>query len=185
MLAFMAFGCGSPTANLEITAPSGAIVGTPFTVTVTAMVNGRRDTAYNSPIHFSSSDSSAVLPPDYGFTAADAGSHTFTNGVTLMSVGNQTVKATDVFAASLSATANVTVSDATANKHFNVCSPSTMRTASSIFNTELFTSHSSEMVAQDVSGPGPARDLCITDLIHNLRPPASPLVRSFPCITDP
>ena len=112
MLAFLAFGCGSPTANLEIIAPSGAIAGMPFTITVTAMVNGRRDTAYNSPIHFSSSDSAAVLPFNYGFTAADEGSHTFT--IALKSPGNQSVKATDVFAATLTATANITVSAATA-----------------------------------------------------------------------
>ena len=143
--AFMAFGCGSPTAHLEITAPSGAIAGTPFTVTVTAMVNGRRDTAFNSPIHFSSSDSAAVLPLDYGFTAADAGSHTFT--IALMSVGNQSVKATDFFAASLSATASVTVSAATADNHFNVCSPSTV-TASSTFSMDGVKSPSSEIVAQ-------------------------------------
>ena len=111
-----AFGCGSPVANLEITAPSSATVGTPFTVTITVMVGGRRDTIFNSPIHFMSSDSGAVLPADYAFTATDAGSHTFTNGVTLMTAGSQNIKATDPNAPSITASANVTVTAATANR---------------------------------------------------------------------
>jgi hypothetical protein len=116
MAGLVAFGCGSPVANLEITVLSSATVGSPFTVTVTAMVDGRRDTIFNSPIHFSSSDSAAVLPADYAFTAADAGSHTFVNGVTLMTAGSQTIKATDIIAPSITATANVTVT-VTARDH--------------------------------------------------------------------
>jgi hypothetical protein len=111
-----AFGCGSPVANLEISAPSSAVAGSPFTVTVTAMVDGRRDTIFNSPIHFTSSDSAAVLPADYAFTAADAGSHTYTNGVTLMTAGSQTIKATDPNASSITATANVTVTAAATDR---------------------------------------------------------------------
>jgi hypothetical protein len=105
----VAFGCSSPTANLEISAPSNAVVGSPFSVTVTAMVDGRKNTIFSSPIHFSSSDSAAVLPADYAFTAADAGSHIFTNGVTLMTAGSQNITVTDNIAPSLNATANVTV----------------------------------------------------------------------------
>ncbi len=105
----VAFGCGSPPATLEISAPSSAIAGSPFTVTVTAMVDGSQDRIFNSPIHFTSTDSTAVLPADYVFTAADAGSHTFTNGVTLMTAGNQSIKATDTVASSITATATVNV----------------------------------------------------------------------------
>jgi hypothetical protein len=36
-----------------------------------------------------------VLPPAYTFTAADAGVHTFPKGVTLFTVGTQTLTATD------------------------------------------------------------------------------------------
>ena len=113
MALLVAFGCGSPVANLEISAPSSGMTGSPLTVTVIAMVDGRRDTIFNSPVHFTSSDNAAVLPSDYAFTAADAGSHTFTNAVTLMTVGNQTVTATDPNAPSITATANVTVTAAT------------------------------------------------------------------------
>jgi hypothetical protein len=60
-------------------------------VTVTATINGKPDTIINSPVHFTSSDPAALLPSDYLFTRADAGSHTFTNGFTLMTQGNQTI----------------------------------------------------------------------------------------------
>ena len=112
---FIAFGCSSTTANLEISAPSTVVAGAPFSVTVTAMAAGRTDTIFNSPVHFSSSDSAAILPPDYAFTAADAGSHTF-NGITLMTAGSQSIKVTDNIARSLNATAKVMVTAATAER---------------------------------------------------------------------
>jgi hypothetical protein len=107
---WMALGCSGPVANLVVTAPDSVVAGSPFTVTVSAKVNGRPDAIFNSVIHFTSSDPTAVLPPDYAYTEADAGSHTFTNGVTLMTVGSQSVKATDTATSFLTATADVTVS---------------------------------------------------------------------------
>jgi hypothetical protein len=103
------FGCGT-YATLEISAPPGAISGSAFSITVTAMVGENRDTIINSPIKFTSSDPAAVLPPLYYFNANDAGSHTFTNGVTLMTVGNQSITATVIGAAGLTGSAKVTVS---------------------------------------------------------------------------
>jgi hypothetical protein len=78
------------------------------------MVGGSRDTIINTGIYFTSSDRSAVLPADYYFTAADAGSHTFTNGVTLMTAGSQRITATGIGVPGLNGTANVTVSLTTA-----------------------------------------------------------------------
>jgi len=112
MAALVACSCASPVAILQISAPSSVVAGSPFTVTVTALASGRRDTIFNSPIHFTSSDSAAVLPPDYAFTAADAGSHTYTNAVTLMTVGSQSITATDPNAHTITASANVTVTAA-------------------------------------------------------------------------
>jgi hypothetical protein len=78
--------------HYSVDAPSSVAPGVAFGVTVTA-----RD-AFNNPVpgftgrvHFTSSDGSAVLPGDYIFTAADQGVHTFPNGVTLSTLGNQTV----------------------------------------------------------------------------------------------
>jgi len=112
MAAFMTSSCGTQHATLYITAPSTAVASTPFTVTVTAMIGNAPDRVINSPILFTSSDKAAVLPPFYGFTPSDAGSHTFTNGITLMTPGNQSITATIKDASALTATANVTVTAA-------------------------------------------------------------------------
>jgi hypothetical protein len=103
-------GCGNGHATLDFIAPSTAKAGTPFTVTVNVVYKGKPDTVINSHIHFTSSDPAAVLPSDYYFTPADAGSHTWTNGFTLMTPGNQTISATIFDATGINGTANVTVS---------------------------------------------------------------------------
>lgn len=127
----LTFGCATPTASLQISAPSSTVAGSPFTITVTAVVGGSRDKIFNSIIHFTSSDVAAVLPPDYRFTTADAGSHTFGNGITLMTAGNQSIMATDTVASSISTTANVTVSAAAAAQYLgcpDVTAPETVGT---------------------------------------------------------
>jgi hypothetical protein len=106
----MTLGCGTTHATLNIVAPSTATAGTPFTVTVIVLYQGRPDTAINSAIHFTSSDSSAIVPGDYYFTSADAGSHTWTNGVTLKTPGSQTIGASIIMATGINGTATITVS---------------------------------------------------------------------------
>ena len=101
--------CGTPVTLLVVSAPSNATGGVPFAVTVTAQADGNLDKIFNMDVHFSSSDNAASLPIDYTFTAADAGSHTFTNGITLMTAGKQTITATATFAHSITGTATVTV----------------------------------------------------------------------------
>jgi hypothetical protein len=107
----MIFGCGTPVAKFQINAPSTTITGSPFSVVVTAVAGGRRDTAFDSFIRLTSSDSAAVLPSDYQFTSADAGSHTF-NGIILMTPGKQTITATMIFAPAINGSTDVTVSAA-------------------------------------------------------------------------
>ena len=116
----MTFGCGTTHAILEFTAPPTATAGSPFTVTVAVKVDGKRDTIINGGIHFTSSDPAAVLPADYGFTPADAGSHTWTNGFILMTPGNQTISASIADIPGINGGVNVTVSPG-ARRH-----PSTM-----------------------------------------------------------
>jgi hypothetical protein len=91
------------------------IAGTPFTITVTAVDSGSgsRDTIFGSSVRFTSSDGAAVLPPLYIFSAADAGSHTFTNGVTLMTPGSQSITASCPYTPAITGTVNVMVSAAT------------------------------------------------------------------------
>jgi hypothetical protein len=107
--------CGSSHAILEISAPSNVVAGVPFAATVTAMYNGKRDTVIDGPIHFTTSDQAAQLPTLYLFTAADAGSHTFT-GLTLVTPGNQTMTVSDYDATPIAGTVNITVSAAASDR---------------------------------------------------------------------
>ncbi len=108
-LALLMAGCGTP-ATLHVIAPATAVVGVPFTITVNATIGTSPDTVINSPIQLTSSDSAAIIYPSYyEFSESDAGSHTFVNGVTLKTLGNQTITATVVGAPALTGTAHVTV----------------------------------------------------------------------------
>jgi hypothetical protein len=78
---------------------AGAAVSVPVTVTD---AYGNVVPGYAGKVHFSSTDTKAVLPADYTFVAADAGKHTF--AVTLETAGPQTVKATDTVQATLTGT---------------------------------------------------------------------------------
>jgi len=65
-------------------------------VTVTAQdTDGVTRTDYTGTITFTSSDAAASLPANYTFVSGDEGVHTFTNGVTLNTSGEQSVTATD------------------------------------------------------------------------------------------
>jgi large repetitive protein len=82
------------TSQFNLTAPSAATKGTAFNVTVTAQDKyGNTTPAYTGTIHFTSSDSAALLPANYTFVSTDNGVHSFS--VTLNTVGTQTVTATD------------------------------------------------------------------------------------------
>ncbi len=74
--------------------PAVTPAGTSETFTVTALdPNGGTDTGYIGTVDFTSTDSQAVLPADYTFTAADDGIHTFS--VTFKTAGTQAITATD------------------------------------------------------------------------------------------
>ena len=83
--------------------------GAPFTVTVTVMIGSERDTIINNRVHFTSSDPSALLPGDYYFTPADAGSHKWENSFVLRTPGNQTISGEIVEATGISGSADVAV----------------------------------------------------------------------------
>ena len=82
--------------------PSPTAAGVAGNVTVTAEdTYGNTATGYQGTAHFTSSDPAAVLPADYTFTAADAGTHVFGGNVILKTVGTQSVSATDTVASSI------------------------------------------------------------------------------------
>jgi N-acetylneuraminic acid mutarotase len=80
-------------AGFQILAPAGATAGTPFDLTITAVDRyGNTAASYTGTIHFDSTDPfGATLPPNYTFTAADAGVHTFAGGATLFTASGQTI----------------------------------------------------------------------------------------------
>lgn len=103
-------GCGTTHAILNFTAPPTATAGVPFTVTVAVTISGHPDTVINSRLHFTSSDPAAVLPGDYYFMPADAGSHTWPGGFILRTPGNQTISGEIIDAIGINGSASVSVS---------------------------------------------------------------------------
>jgi uncharacterized repeat protein (TIGR01451 family) len=101
-------GSGAAT-HFSVTAPGTATSGTAFSVTVTALdASNAVVTGYTGTVHFTSSDTQAVLPAN----------STLTNGVgtfsaTLKTAGAQTIAATDTVTATITgATGTITVTAA-------------------------------------------------------------------------
>jgi hypothetical protein len=96
-------------AKFLLTAPSSVTRGVAFSVTLTVEdAYGNVVTGYVGTVHFKSSDSTATLPANYTFTAADAGVHTFA-GLILHRKGKQTITATDTQNSALTATDTINV----------------------------------------------------------------------------
>jgi hypothetical protein len=105
----------APAVGLEVMAPASSVSGTPFDVTIVAVdPYGNTDTNYTGTVTFSTSDGdpNVVLPPDYTFTSADAGMVTFGGGVTLITLGDQSLTVTDTVSG-ITGTATVTVTAGT------------------------------------------------------------------------
>ncbi len=84
--------------------PSPYTAGTPETITVTALdAYGNVATGYTGTAGFTSGDPQAALPASYTFTAADAGTHTFT--ATLKTAGSQKLNVTDANSKAVTAAA--------------------------------------------------------------------------------
>jgi predicted outer membrane repeat protein len=98
-----------PAASLVVTGlPAVITPGLPATFTLSAVdVNGAVVPGYTGTVHFTSSDALAQLPPDVTFTAANAGSQTFS--VVLKSLGSQTLTAIDTLLASVTGSASTSI----------------------------------------------------------------------------
>jgi hypothetical protein len=103
----------APASVFTITGlPSSTTAGVTQTFIVTAFDAFGNRARYFGSVLFSSSDSQAGLPSFYTFTAADAGSHTFT--ATLRTAGAQALTVTDFFSGTPTATQVITVTPAAA-----------------------------------------------------------------------
>ncbi len=75
---------------------------------------GNIATGYTGTLHFTSSDPHAMLPANYMFTSADAGTHIFS--ATLKTAGPQSITAADTMASSLTTTqTGITINPAAAS----------------------------------------------------------------------
>jgi hypothetical protein len=104
----------APAVALQISAPSSTSSGVPFDVTITAVdPYGNTDTNYGGTITWTSTDPDpgVVLPANYTFQPSDQGQVTFPGGVTLITLGNQTLAVTDTVSG-ITGSAVVTVTTA-------------------------------------------------------------------------
>ena len=105
--------------SFSVSAPASASAGEIISVTVTARDSfGNTATSYSGTVQISSTDGSADLPPDGTLTG---GTGAFL--VTLKTVGNQRVSATDTVTASINGTSNTVAVSAAAATHFDVSIP--------------------------------------------------------------
>jgi len=114
------------TLVLAAAASSCVMTGVPATVTALQAFSptvtlhdsfGNLATGYRGTLNFGSSDGSAHLPASYGYTVADAGAHTFTNGAWFATAGAQTITATDSAQNTISCGGSSTVSAATTDHY--------------------------------------------------------------------
>ena len=121
--------CVSAPPTFTLTAPASVFSGVPFTLTLSVLssTGAALNPPYTGTVQFTSSDSAAILPGNYTFTAADANTHTFTNLSTLNTVGSQTVTVTDTESSGFVGTAPVTV-NAHTGPYFSLAVPATATT---------------------------------------------------------
>jgi hypothetical protein len=82
----------SPAAadHIVLSGPASASAGVPFDLVVTIEdAYGNTVTGYTGTVTFATDDPDGIVPANYTFTAADAGSHTFLGGVTLYADGSR------------------------------------------------------------------------------------------------
>ena len=112
------------TAGFAVSGFPATTVGVAQGFTVTALdAFGNPTTNYTGTVTFSSSDAQAGLPASYTFTAADAGSHTFS--ATLKTAGSQSIGVADAASPAESGAEAAIPVTAGAATHFLITPPAT------------------------------------------------------------
>jgi hypothetical protein len=139
---------GAPATHFSVIAPANDTSGTSFSFTVSALdASNNLVTTYSGTVHFTSTDSQAVLPAN----------STLTNGTGSFSatlktaVGGQTITATDTATASITGTSSSVNVSAAAATHFSVTAPATATTGTA-FNFTVTPLDASNNVATSYSG---------------------------------
>jgi hypothetical protein len=116
------FGNPQPATHLFLFAPETAHQGQPAGLEVVALgASNLPATDYSGTVHFTSTDGSATLPADFTFQPGDYGQHFF--HVTLATLGNQTVTATDTTTSSITGSITLNVGTPDVATHFLVVAP--------------------------------------------------------------
>jgi uncharacterized repeat protein (TIGR01451 family) len=98
-----------PVFNLSAPAVVTQGISTNIPLTIQSSLTAGTLTGYLGTVHFTSSDTLAILPADYTFTGSDAGTHTFP--FTLKTLGSQNITAADVRSAGFTGTATFNVAN--------------------------------------------------------------------------
>jgi len=115
--------------------PSTTTAGVAGSLTVTLNdPYGNIASGYTGTVRFTSSDAQAALPANYTFTAADAGTHSFS--VTLKTAGTRSIAGVDTLISALTATQSGITVYAGAASQFLISAPSNV-TAGVAFNLTL------------------------------------------------
>ncbi len=106
-----------PATHLAVSGlPSPRSAGAAGSITLKALdADGNTAYGYRGTVHFSSTDPAAVLPADFTFPSADAGTDFFS--VTLRTPGTQSVTATDTVTASIKGSQSVVVAPPASTYH--------------------------------------------------------------------
>ncbi len=117
---------------------SPVTAGTTGSVTVTAKDSfGNTVTGYTGTVRFTSSDAQAALPANYTFVAGDNGVHTFTNLITLKTVGNLSITATDTILGTITGSQTGILVNHAAASTFTVTGVISPRTAGTVGTVSL------------------------------------------------
>jgi len=130
-ISFLVAGVANAAAatHFSVSAPASAIVGSPVTVTVTALdKNNATATTYAGTVHFTSTDASAVLPTNSTFSG---GVGNFS--VTFSTTGTQHLTVTDTSASITGTSGSVTVTQSTT--HLSVTAATTATAGNSFVVT--------------------------------------------------
>ena len=101
-----------PATRFQVSTPAHITSNTPFDVTVTALdAYGHTAVGYLGTVTFGATDTDpgVLLPADYTFTADDQGVHPFVGAFVLITLGDQTLTATDTADQTITGSASVAV----------------------------------------------------------------------------
>ncbi len=114
----------APATHFALWAPEGVTAGVAEPLVLVALDAANHVVSnYAGTVHVESDDTSAVLPDDYTFTTADHGRHLFQ--LTLNTVGDESVTATDTADSTITDSITLNVTPAPVATHFGVWAPET------------------------------------------------------------